>query len=106
MMGMVLAVNRIRRLVPLTGVFAGVLVALYITFEAPISGMSLNPARTVASALSASQWTALWIYLTAPFAGMLAAVELARHVGKARARLCGKLVHSRDGSCHLKCDCL
>ena len=39
------------KLMRLTGVFAGCLVALYITFEAPLSGMSMNPARTVASAL-------------------------------------------------------
>jgi aquaporin Z len=29
-----------------TGLFAGLLVATYITLEAPLSGMSMNPART------------------------------------------------------------
>jgi aquaporin Z len=41
-----------------TGLFAGTLVALFITFEAPYSGMSINPARTVASALPSGVWTA------------------------------------------------
>ncbi|KAB2823222.1 MAG: aquaporin family protein, partial [Candidatus Dadabacteria bacterium] len=36
-----------------TGVFAGLLVATYITFEAPISGMSMNPARSLGSSLFA-----------------------------------------------------
>src|SRR5437667_5327906 len=36
-----------------TGLCAGLLVAAYITFEAPLSGMSMNPARTLASALPA-----------------------------------------------------
>src|SRR5437868_7293980 len=56
-----------------TGVFAGALVAIYITFEAPLSGMSMNPARTFASAIVARQWTAFWLYLAAPLAGMLLA---------------------------------
>jgi len=43
-------------------VFAGILVATYITLEAPFSGMSMNPARTLASALPAQVWTAVWIY--------------------------------------------
>ena len=54
-----------------TGVCAGLLVASYITFEAPLSGMSMNPARTFGSALFARNWTALWIYFTAPPLGML-----------------------------------
>src|SRR5439155_10426076 len=47
-----------------TGALAGALVALYITFEAPISGMSMNPARTLGSAVAAGEWGALWVYLT------------------------------------------
>jgi len=44
---MVLAVNGSARLMRWTGVCAGLLVAIYIAFEAPLSGMSLNPARSV-----------------------------------------------------------
>ena len=57
-------------------VAAGALVALYITFEAPLSGMSMNAARTVGSAVVAQDWTAVWVYLVAPLAGMLLAAEL------------------------------
>ena len=42
------------------------LVALYITLEAPLSGMSMNPARTLASALPGSLWQGLWIYFVGP----------------------------------------
>src|SRR5262249_21375193 len=59
-----------------TGLFAGVLVATYITLEAPFSGMSMNPARTFGSGFSAEIWSGLWVYLTAPPLGMLAAAEL------------------------------
>jgi aquaporin Z len=48
------------------------LITIFITFEAPYSGMSMNPARTFASAIVAGQWRAFWLYCTAPVFGMLA----------------------------------
>src|SRR5207249_1529164 len=64
------------RLARFTGLFAGTLVFAYITFEAPLSGMSINPARTAASALPSGIWTSGWIYFTAPISGMFLAVEI------------------------------
>ena len=61
-----------------TGLAAGALVATYITLEAPYSGMSINPARTLASALPAGIWSYWWVYLIAPVMGMLTGVELYR----------------------------
>jgi aquaporin Z len=58
-----------------TGLGVGLLLAAYITVEAPVSGMSMNPARTFASALPGNTWTALWVYFTAPPLGMLAAAQ-------------------------------
>ena len=52
------------------------LIALYILFEAPFSGMSMNPARTLGSAVPAGIYTHLWIYFIAPPLGMLAAAEM------------------------------
>ncbi len=82
-----------------TGLAAGILVALFVTFEAPYSGFSINPARTVASALPSGIWTALWIYFTAPVLGMLAAVETYRLLKFNRERMCAKLVHTRERRC-------
>jgi len=59
-----------------TGVIAGFLVAAYIAVEAPLSGMSINPARTVASAWPAGVWTSWWIYFLAPIGGMVGGVAL------------------------------
>jgi aquaporin Z len=82
-----------------TGLFAGALVASYITFEAPISGMSLNPARTFGSALPAMTWTAFWVYLTAPPVGMLLAAEAYTAIRSARAVRCAKLHHQNPKRC-------
>jgi aquaporin Z len=86
-----------------TGLFAGALVAAYITLEAPISGMSMNPARTLASALGAHNWTALWIYFTAPPLGMLAAAEAYLGIHGRHSVHCAKLHHDNDKPC-LFCD--
>jgi aquaporin Z len=79
------------------------LIAIYITVEAPLSGMSMNPARSTASALAASVWTALWVYFVAPPLGMLAAAETyVRRHGAARVR-CAKLDHRTTRRCIFRC---
>ena len=102
----VLLVNRSPRLAQHTGWFAATLVATFITFEAPLSGMSLNPARTFASAAVADSWHGFWIYLTAPLAGVLAATEVRCAFARDRDRLCGKLSHDSTLDCFLRCHCL
>jgi aquaporin Z len=86
-----------------TGLFAGILIATYITLEAPLSGMSMNPARTMASAIPAQNWTALWVYFTAPLFGMLLASEVyVRWKGQQAVR-CAKLHHQNDKRCIFRC---
>lgn len=99
MMTVVLTVSNRPRLAPYTGLCAGACVALFITFEAPISGMSLNPARTFASALAARDWTALWLYFTAPPLGMLTAATLYQRVRSAPRVQCAKLRHTAHHRC-------
>jgi aquaporin Z len=102
LMTTVLAANASARLMRWTGACAGALVALYITVEAPVSGMSLNPARSVASALPSGVWHGIWIYLTAPALGMLLAAEL--HLRRGRRTPCAKLRHNTTGRCIFRCD--
>jgi aquaporin Z len=82
-----------------TGVCAGVLVASFIIVESPVSGMSMNPARTTGSGYWAGDWTAVWIYFTAPPAGMLLAAE--RYVRRhgANGVFCAKLHHQNRKRC-------
>ncbi|HEY1348201.1 MAG TPA: MIP family channel protein [Ktedonobacteraceae bacterium] len=50
----------------------GATVVLEALFAGPISGASMNPARSLASALASFTWTAQWVYLSAPFLGAIA----------------------------------
>jgi len=93
-----------RRLEKATGLLAASLVCLYITFEAPLSGMSMNPARSFGSALVAGDLRDLWIYLLAPPLGMLLAAEFMRRVLPSGAVLCAKLHHRNDQPCIFLCD--
>jgi len=103
LMTTILVVSNTKSLARYTGLFAGSLVALYITLEAPLSGMSLNPARTLGSAFAASQYTALWVYFAAPLAGMLLAAEVYLRTGRARVAHCAKLHHENDQPCIFLC---
>lgn len=95
----VLALSASQRLAPFTGIAAGGLVAGYISLEAPLSGMSMNPARTFASAAPAMQWQHFWIYVCAPIVGMLAGAQLYLGLRGARALGCAKLLHPPDARC-------
>jgi aquaporin Z len=86
-----------------TGLFAGALVATYIALEAPLSGMSMNPARSFASALPANVWSAFWVYLTAPLAGMLLAAECYLRTQGAHRVFCAKLHHHHRSRCIFRC---
>ena len=63
----------------------GVLITAYVVLFAPVSGFSINPARTVASAVWARNWMAVWVYFVAPLAGMLGAAEVYVRAGQVRA---------------------
>jgi aquaporin Z len=99
LMFVILTLSGTVRLARFTGYAAGCLVALYITFESPLSGMSMNPARTFASAAPGMHWDNFWIYLCAPLLGMLAGAQLYLAVAGVRRIACAKLLHPTDARC-------
>ena len=104
LMSVVLTVSNTKRLARWTGMFAGALVATYITIESPISGMSMNPARTLSSAVGAQIWMTLWIYFVAPPVGMLLAAEVYQRLNTGRAVVCAKLNHHNNKRCIFRCN--
>jgi aquaporin Z len=101
LVSVVLVTSNSPRLARWTPFCAGALVATWITVEAPLSGMSMNPARSFASALAARDWSALWLYWTAPPLGMLAAAET--YVRRRGTVYCAKLDHETERRCIFRC---
>jgi aquaporin Z len=97
----VLTASSQKKLASFTGWIAGLCVAVFITFESPISGMSMNPARSLGSAALPHLWTSLWIYFTAPLLAMLLAAEVFPLL-KGRV-LCAKYHHENKYRC-IFCD--
>jgi glycerol uptake facilitator-like aquaporin len=64
--------------------FAGIAIGLTVTLEAacmgPITGASMNPARSLAPALVGWNWQDHWLYWVAPILGAQLAVVVYRHL--------------------------
>src|SRR5213595_4361501 len=101
LMTVVLNVSNTPHLARFTGIFAGCLVAIYITLEAPFSGMSMNPARTFSSAFVGHLWTGLWIYFIAPVLAMQLAATL--YLRSNRPVYCAKYHHYNRHRCIFNC---
>jgi aquaporin Z len=95
----VLGLTNHQRLASYTPYFVGSLYAVNITFETPLSGMSMNPARTFGPAVYSGYWHAIWIYFVAPTFGMLAAAEIFLRARNGRPPFCAKLCHTNSKRC-------
>jgi len=101
LMSVVLRVSNTPFLARYTGLFAGALVATFITFESPLSGMSMNPARTFGSAFGGQLWTGLWIYFTAPVLAMQLAATV--YLWRQGVVHCAKYHHYNNQRCIFNC---
>jgi aquaporin Z len=99
LMATVLFASNHENLARYTPYFVGALYAIYTTFETPLSGMSMNPARTFGSAFYAGSWHALWLYFLAPTLGMLVAAEVFLRVCNGVGPYCAKLHHAKSKRC-------
>lgn len=66
----------------LAGIAIGGVVLLEAMFAGPVSGASMNPARSLSPAAVSGHWQHLWIYLSAPVLGALLAVPCSRFFDK------------------------
>ena len=86
-----------------TSYLVGILIMFYILIFAPVSGFSINPARTVGSAVFAGVWTAGWLYFVAPVLGMMGAAEVHLRMYGIKSILCAKLYPDPDYPCSFRC---
>jgi aquaporin Z len=62
------------------GIVIGGVIGLEALFAGPISGASMNPARSLAPAVVSMHLDEVWIYLVGPIAGAVASVPLCRFI--------------------------
>jgi aquaporin Z len=62
---------------PLAAIGVGSYIALAGLWGSPVSGASMNPARSLGPALVLRDWTSWWAYLLGPIAGTAVAVGCA-----------------------------
>ena len=91
LMAVVLVLSNRAHLASYVSYYVGSLIALYAFFFAPVSGFSINPARTTGSAFFAGVWTAGWLYFVAPLLGMFTAADVYVRVNGRDHVLCAKL---------------
>ena len=103
LMAVVLWTSNRPSLAGLTSYFVGILIAFYIVLFAPISGFSINPARTTGSAVFARVWTAGWVYFVAPLLGMVSSSEFYLRFFGADRILCAKLHPDPKYPCPFRC---
>lgn len=100
----VLLVTNHERFARYTPYFVGSLYAVNITFETPLSGMSMNPARTFGPSVYGGYWHTLWIYFIAPTVGMLAAAAVFLRARHGAPPYCAKLDHANNKRCIFRHD--
>ncbi|URE12070.1 hypothetical protein MUK42_23817 [Musa troglodytarum] len=53
----------------LAGLAVGATILLNVLIAGPISGASMNPARTLGPAIVANRWEGIWVYIVGPICG-------------------------------------
>jgi aquaporin Z len=91
LMYVVLLISNRPSLAKYTSYCVGVLIVFYVFIFAPVSGFSINPARTTGSAVFAHVWTAAWLYFVAPLLGMMTSAEIYQRIFGIESVLCAKL---------------
>ena len=91
------------RLMHWTPLMTWLLIAVMVWWGAPISGTSINPARSIGPALVSWSWQAQWLYCIAPPLGAMQAVMVYRFLNMNKCKiLTGKLFHVPHYRCIFK----
>ena len=99
LMSTILVASNRETLARYTPYLVGLLYATFITLESPLSGMSMNPARSFGPALHTSYWHGIWLYFVAPTLGMMVAAEVFLRGRGGFHPYCAKLHHANNKPC-------
>ncbi len=64
----------------MAGIAIGGTVALEALFAGPVTGASMNPARSLGPAIISGQWHMLWLYVLAPIFGAASAIPACKYL--------------------------
>ena len=103
LMAIVLFATNHRFLARFSPLFVALLTIIYYVACPSISGFSVNPARSFASALFAWIWQGIWIYFAAPCLGMLLAAGIYVGVMGRERVYCAKVFHDLRSVCPFPC---
>jgi aquaporin Z len=103
LMSTVLYMSNHRLFARFTPALVALLTVLSFVLSSSISGFSVNPARTFSSALFAWIWRGIWIYLSAPFLGMLTAAAIYTTWFGSDRVYCAKVFHDMRSTCPFPC---
>jgi aquaporin Z len=88
-----------RSLTRFAGIAVGLLIAILVFLTAPVTGTSLNPARSIGPALASFNFSYIWLYIIA-----FIAVTIRRKIAFLHCPLCAKLNHrKKDKKCMYDC---
>ena len=79
----------------LGGIIFGAVITMEALFAGPISGASMNPARSLAPALVSDRTEHLWLYVVAPLLGAILAVPLYAFIRPNPAAVAEELARER-----------
>jgi aquaporin Z len=102
-MEVILVSTNSRRASPYSPTIVALATVLCAMAFRPFAAYSVNPARTLSSALFAHLWTGLWIYLIAPILGTVAAIWIYKRVAGPERIFCAKVYHDLHSSCPFDC---
>jgi aquaporin Z len=103
LMGVILLASNHRCLARFTPLIVALLTVFYYVLSTSLSGFSVNPARSFASAMFAWIWQGIWIYFLAPSLGMLTAAAVYVHTMGADRVYCAKVFHDQRTTCPFPC---
>jgi aquaporin Z len=104
LMSVVLFATNHRNLARFSPFLVALITVFYYALCPSLSGFSINPARSLSSAVFAWIWLGIWVYFVAPCLGMLAAASIyVRSEGREKV-YCAKVFHDLQSPCPFRCN--
>lgn len=103
LMEVVLIASNHPRLARYSPLLVALVTVFYYVCSTSISGYSVNPARSLSSALFARIWHGIWLYFLGPSLGMVTAAFAYQRIAGSNRVYCAKVFHDLRSTCPFDC---